>query len=174
MLPRESAFFKRNRRIPRFLPIAGHQRPLSIRWLVDERDGNLGEEEKKKAEDALVHEKSKLFSYIPLTRLCFLLSSFLAPSCLFFFPFERICWMFNESLKWGCFCWFDCGFCGQFFSFFFGEIGRTEKSRLRIGEVEMFVGGETVLFLMSVTIVLRYDFLDAFILFQKIITKILF
>lgn len=90
---------------------------------------------KKKAEDALVHEKSKLFSYIPLTRLCFLLSSFLAPSCLFFFPFERICWMFNESLKWGCFCWFDCGFCGQFFSFFFGEIGRTEESRLRIGEV---------------------------------------
>lgn len=121
-----------------------------------------------------MHEKSKLFSYIPLTRLCFLLSSFLAPSCLFFFPFERICWMFNESLKWGCFCWFDCGFCGQFFSFFFGEIGRTEESRLRIGEVETFVGGETVLFLMSVTIVLRYDFLDACILFQKIITKILF
>lgn len=96
MLPRESGFFKWNRRIPRFLPIAGHQRPLSIRWLVDERDGNLGEEEKK-AEDALVHEKSKLFSYILPPRLCFLLSSFLASPCLFFFPFDERCWMFNES-----------------------------------------------------------------------------
>lgn len=102
MLPRESGFFKWNRRIPRFLPIAGHQRPLSIRWLVDERDGNLGEEEKK-AEDALVHEKSKLFSYILPPRLCFLLSSFLASPCLFFFPFDERCWMFNESLKWRCF-----------------------------------------------------------------------
>lgn len=82
--------------------LLGHQRPLSIRWLVDERDGNLGEEGEKKAEDSLMHEKSKLFSYIPLSPRS---SSFLAPLSIFF-PDESICWMFNESLK----CWFGRGF----------------------------------------------------------------
>lgn len=105
MLPRESGFFKWNRRIPPYC-LATSVPFLFAGWLMKGME-TWGRKGKKKAEDSLVHEKSKLFSYIPLSPRS---SSFLAPLSIFF-PDESICWMFNESLK----CWFGRGFWGQFF-----------------------------------------------------------
>ena len=159
MLPRESGFFKWNRRIPPYC-LATSVPFLFAGWLMKGME-TWGRKGKKRAEDSLVHEKSKLFSYIPLS-LCS--SSFLAPLSIFFSD-ESICWMFNESLK----CWFGRGFWGQFFFFFpsflerFNEEegsqgwGLEKWKRVRLSEERRFF------FLMSV---IRYNTIQ-FVYFLK-------